>query len=168
LIGELVAELFQVPQAELERLLKSRSAAGPGPSANDLDQLRRRWKSLAEGSREEMVDHLLAFGEMRKRIDLWELYLTEAGDLTLTVDDKRYPLRAETSPALAEKLFETYKTLPESKSLVLILFSYGDAKFEPLKGTLDGLPPALERIRRDAAGRSRFEYAVLGFRPTAP
>ena len=47
------------------------------------------------------------------------------------------------------------------------MVSYGDAQFGIRKAALDGVPAALERIRSDLGNRSRFEYAVLGFRPTS-
>ncbi|HUQ72629.1 MAG TPA: hypothetical protein VM165_24080 [Planctomycetaceae bacterium] len=165
LIGELVTELFRLPEGSFTALSQ---ATGPGPSANDLAQLQARLKALAGGQSNRVVDHLLTFGEMRKRIDVWELYLQDNGAFVLTVGDKRLSFRAETAEDFATRLFEAYKTLPEPKSLVLLLVSYGDVKFQPLKAALDGLPAALDRIRIDAGTRSRLDYAVLGFRPQSP
>uniref|UniRef100_A0A7C2K2E3 Uncharacterized protein n=1 Tax=Schlesneria paludicola TaxID=360056 RepID=A0A7C2K2E3_9PLAN len=165
LIGELVTELFRLPEGTLAPLLQSRTASGPGPSASDLAQLQSRLKALGGGQSDRVVDHLLTFGEMRKRMDVWELYLQDNGSVVLTVGDKRLTFRAESADAFATRLFEAYKTLPEPKSLVLLLVSYGDAKFQSLKAMLDGLPQALDRIRTDAGDRSRLDYAVLGFRP---
>jgi hypothetical protein len=168
LVGEVVSEMFRIDPAEFDQALKNRSAAGPGPSPTDVAQLKAKLQTLTKGAPDRVVEHLLAFGEMRKRIDLWELYLTETGELILVIGEKRFTLRAETTAEIGRKLFEAYKTLPEPKSMVLILFTYGDAKFQPLKGTLDGLPAAIEQMRADSAGRSRFEYAVLGFRAHPP
>jgi hypothetical protein len=161
LIGEIVTELFKLPDGSLSAL----QSTGPGPTPNDVAQLRNRLKTLAGGESSKVVDHLLTFGEMRKRIDIWELYLQENGGFVLTVGDKRLAFRAETADEFAARLFEAYKTLPEPKSLVLLLLSYGDARFQPLKSALDGLPLAMERIRTDIGGRSRLDYAVLGYRP---
>ncbi len=165
LIGEMVAEMFQIPETVLVQLLQRRSAAGPGPSANDSQQMQDLLKKLTTESPQRVVDHLLTFGEMRKRIDIWELYLSENGQLMLTAGDKRFDLRAETTEDIGVRLFEAYKSLPEPKSMVLILLTYGDVRFRPLKATLDGMPTAIERMRMDAGGRARFEYAVLGYRP---
>lgn len=165
LIGELVAEMFRVPEAALAPLLQQRQAGGPGPSSSDLAAVRRQLQNLSGDAADRVVDHLLTFGEMRKRIDIWELYLTDAGLLVLSIGDKRFQFRAESAEDVAARLFEAYKSLPEPKTMVLILLSYGDARFGPLKATLDGLPNALQQIRADTAGRSRFEFAVLGFRP---
>jgi len=162
LIGELVTELFRLPEGSLNALT---NRTGPGPSANDIAHMQTRLKTLAGGQSDRVVDHLLTFGEMRKRIDVWELYLQDNGTAVLSVGDKRISFRADSAADFATRLFEAYKTLPEPKSLVLLLFSYGDARFQPLKATLDGLPQALDRIRTDAGTRSRLDYAVMGFRP---
>lgn len=168
LIGEMVAEMFQIPDAAVEQLFQQKNVAGPGPSASDRTQLQQRLKNLSGGSANRVIDHLLAFGEMRKRIDLWELYLSETGELTFQAGDRKHTFRADNPADFATHLFDLYKTLPESKSMVLILFSYGDARFKPLKAALDGLQDSLERMRVDSASRARFEYAVLGFRPVGP
>ena len=168
LVGEIVAELFRIPEPAVNGLLQQLSAAGPGPSADDLTQLRRRLQTLAGDSPDRVVDHLLTFGEMRKRIDIWELHLAESGEMTLTVGERHIAFRAEKPEDFATRLYDAYKTLPETKAMVLILLTYGDARYGMLKSTLDSLPLALERIRRDTADRSRFEYAVLGFRPSSP
>jgi hypothetical protein len=162
LIGELVTELFRLPDGSLSSLM---TAAGPGPSRADFAQLQSRLKSLAGGSSDRVVEHLLTFGEMRKRVDLWGLYLQDNGTILLTAGDKRMSFRAESADEFAGRLFEAYKALPEPKSLVLLLVSYGDAKFQPLKAILDGLPGGMDRIRIDLGGRSRLDYAVLGYRP---
>lgn len=166
LVGELVGEMFRIPETQLNQLLQQRLAAGPGPSANDVTQLKQRLQAMSGNSPERVIEHLLTFGEMRKRIDLWELYLADNGVLHLTVGEKRFELRGESPEDVATRLYEAYKSLPESKGMVLILFSYGDVQFKRLKGTLDGLPLAVDQIRLDTGRRSRVEYAVQGFRAT--
>lgn len=168
MIGELISEMFRVPAGMLEQLVRQRSAAGPGPSRDDLQQLLARWQSLQNGPADRLVEHLLTFGEMRKRMDIWELYLQENGDCMFQVGNRRLTFRGETPEAFATRLFEAYKTLPEPKSLVLVLLSYGDAKFHLRKAAFDGLPVALERIRQDGGQHSRFDYAILGYRPSPP
>lgn len=165
MIGEMVAEMFRLPEGTVEKALQE-ATKGPGPSASDLTQMRQRWKSLARGQAPQVVEHLLTFGELKKRVDLWEVYLTDTGVLRATVGERRLERRAESAEDVATALFDFYKSLPESKGMVLVLVTYGDAKFKSLKATLDGLPLALERIRQDAGGRARFDYAVLGFRPS--
>ena len=111
------------------------------------------------------MEHLLTFHELRKRCDLWDLYIQDDGLIVLTVNGQRQALRAEDATTFADRVFEAYKALPQPKSLVLILVSYGDARLGVRQAVLDGLPGALERIRADDESRSRYDFAVLGFRP---
>lgn len=165
LIGEMVVELFRVPESAVNAVVREKSAIGPGPSAVEIRQLKDQMKKLAADRGEEIVDHLLTFHEVRKRCDLWDLYIQDDGQVVLTVDSKRQVLRAEKTEAFSSRLFDAYKSLPQPKSLVLVLVSYGDARLGVRQAVIEGLPAALERIRADDEGRSRYDFAVLGFRP---
>lgn len=167
LIGDMIGDVFHIPEASLKQMLQQRRTTGPGPSADDLTQAQARWKAILGNPGPAIVDHLLTFGEMRKRVDIWEVYVQDNGTTVMTVGAKRQTFRAESSTAFSSRLFDAYKALPEPKSMVLVMVSYGDAQFGLRKAALEGVPVALERIRKDIGNRSRFEYAVLGFRPTA-
>jgi hypothetical protein len=166
LIGDVVAQVFRADPAVVDQLVRLRQRGGGGPTAAELEQLQARWKSLMTGGADAMVEHLLTFGELRKRCDLWELYLRDDGQFQLTVGDRQAEFRADTPELFAERLFEAYKSLPQPKSMVLVLFSYGDARLKLLRAGQNGLPLALEQIRADLADRSRCEFATMGFRPT--
>ena len=165
LIGELVVEMFRLPESAVEAVVREKSPVGPGPSSADVRQLKSQLSRMAAANGTEIVDHLLTFHELRKRCDLWELYIHDDGQIVLTVGDQRLKLRAEDPAAFTARLFEAYKSMPQPKSLVLILISYGDARLGVRQAVLEGLPGALERIRLDDEGRSRYDFAVLGFRP---
>lgn len=168
LIGEMVVELFRLPESAVDAVVRQKSAVGPGPTATEIRQLKRQLQSLSQERGEEIVEHLLTFHELRKRCDLWELYIQDDGQIVFTVGSQRQAFRAELTEAFSSRLFDAYKALPQPKSLVLILVSYGDARLGVRQAVLDGLPPALERIRADDEGRSRFDFAVLGYRPESP
>lgn len=164
-IGEMVSEMFRVPDEQLQKWLTERRTNGPGPSTTDLAQVRTRWQKLMEGNSSAVVDHLLTFGELRKRVDLWDVYLQDDGSTRLTIGERSFTFRAESTEAFATQFYDRYKSLPEPKSMVLVMIAYGDAQFRLRKSALDGVPQALTRIRQDSGGRTRYEYAVLGFRP---
>ena len=168
LVGEMVAELFRLPETTVDSIVQDRRALGPGPNAADIRQLKNQLQRLSKDRGEEIVEHLLTFNELRKRCDLWELYIQDDGQIVFTVGNQRQTMRAEDTGAFASKLFDAYKSLPQPKSLVLILVSYGDARLGVRQAVLDGLPAALEKIRADDEGRSRYDFAVLGFRPEQP
>lgn len=163
-IGEMIVELFRAPESDVAKLL-GETPSSPGPTAAEVRQLRQQWRRLAEDRGEEVVEHLLTFHELRKRCDLWDLYIQDDGQIVLTVNRQRQMLRAEEADAFSTRLFEAYKALPQPKSLVLLLVSYGDARLGVRQAVLDGLPAALERIRADDESRSRYDFAVLGYRP---
>ncbi|HAW28849.1 MAG TPA: hypothetical protein DCY03_12135, partial [Planctomycetaceae bacterium] len=75
-----------------------------------------------------MVKHFLTYDELTKRSDIWELYLTENGVFRLKIGAKSTDFRADTSQDFVDRFYAVYKTVPQPKSLVIILFSYGDAR----------------------------------------
>ncbi|GIX05281.1 MAG: hypothetical protein KatS3mg114_1150 [Planctomycetaceae bacterium] len=115
-------------------------------------------------SPERVWEHLVRYAEIRKRIDLWQLHLTEQGECVLCTGLQRIVFRADTAPAFAQRLFETYKQLPEPKSVVLILVTWGDVRFVWRKAATEGLATAVDLMRQDSGQRIRFDYALLGYR----
>ena len=77
----------------------------------------------------------------------------------------REGFRARTAEEFADKLYAAYKSLPQPKSLVVIMLSWGDARADVREAALRALPIVTERMRQNAGGFIRFEYAVLGFQP---
>lgn len=165
-VGSLVRELFGAKDPEVAARLRPGTADAPGLSTADIARIRQRFQALGQAKTDEVIDHLVTFEEMRKRCDVWELYLQDNGVCVLTFGDKRLEFRGETRAQFANRLYEAYKTLPQPKSLVIVLMSYGDARFGDRQAAFDALPDALERMRNDTAGRTRFEYAILGYRVT--
>lgn len=168
LVGEMVVELFRLPESAVDAIVKDRTSLGPGPGAAEISRLKEQLQKLSKDRGDEVVKHLLTFNELRKRCDLWELYIQHDGQIVFTVGNQKQTIRAEDTETFQSRLFDAYKALPQPKSLVLILVSYGDARLGVRRAVLNGLPSALERIRVDDEGRSRFDFAVLGFRPDQP
>lgn len=168
LAGDLVAELFQVPQELVDNSLKPRTQSEAVRSPAETEKLRTAFKELAQQRGREVVRHLLTFEELRKRCDIWELYIEENGIIRFSTGKQKHSFRANTSDAFVGQLFARYKTLPQPKGLVIILVSYGDARAGTRQVVLEGLPKATDRMRADSNGRSRFEYAILGYTPDGP
>jgi hypothetical protein len=171
-LGELVNELFQIPPDEFSRLLDSARSPSLPENSLERDRLTQRWKSLASQSPGRVIEHLLSYEEIRKRCDVWTLHIDAQGILTLSDGTRtaklRIPLTAQddvNSEALVNDLFHWYRTLPQAKSLVVILLTYDrDARIYLTEAIRLVLPVWAARMQADAAGRSRFEYADLGFR----
>ncbi|MBX3436096.1 MAG: hypothetical protein KF861_01305 [Planctomycetaceae bacterium] len=165
LLGDLVTELFQVPRSAISDVLTPPGAATPAVSAEQREHLAARFRELSLQSTGRMIRHLLSFDEMKKRCDLWELHIDETGWFTLRAGSEVREFRANTPEEFADRLFAIYKSLPEPKSLVVIMLSYGDARADVREAAIQGLPRVTERMRQHAGGLVRFEYAVIGFQP---
>jgi len=169
-LGRIFGELFRIPEATIQKIIKQRNQDAAGLSPAEALALKKEFQSLASSRGEEVVDHLLTFVEMKKRFDVWELYLQENGAIVVTAGTHQKRLQTgivRTSKQFSDELFKLYKSFPQTKSIVLILVSYGDSRLVHRAAVIKGLPLVAERMRADSNGTARFEYAVLGYRPGA-
>jgi hypothetical protein len=157
-LGALVAELFDLPEDEIERLLKSRSP-------EESDRIRRALAELAANRGSQAVRHILTLAELRKRCDIWQIHVGDDNTLEFRFEERRVRFRADSAERFENELFKQYKNLPQPKSLVVILLSWGDADLKSRAEAIEGLENASERMRIDTDRRTRFEYAVLGYIP---
>jgi myosin heavy subunit len=167
-VAELMPELFDLSDDAIQQLIKTRAPENTRLTPEQIERLRREFKKLADKKPEAALRHLLTFDEMRKRCDLWQLYVTDSGVAILNADRHTHRFRANTADEFEAELFQRYKLLPESKSLVIILVSHGDLSAGAYEALTDGLPRATRRMAQDVAGRTRFEYGVLGFTNDPP
>ncbi len=165
LFGELVTELFGLPESVVSQVLTPAGAASPAASAEQREFLNARFRELSLQNAGRMIRHLLSYEEMRKRCDLWELHIDETGWFSLRAGKEKRGFRATTPEEFSDKLYSVYKSLPQPKSLVVIMLSYGDTRGEIRDAAERGLPVVSERMRRNTAGFIRFEYAILGYQP---
>ncbi len=165
LLGELVSQLFNVPDETIAEVLTPAGADQPAASAEQRTFLEEQFRELSMQRASRMIRHLLSYEEMRKRCDLWELHIDETGWFNLKAGKQERGFRAATSTEFASRFYAIYKSLPEPKQLVVIMLSYGDARADVREAAIQGLPRVTERMRQDAGGSFRFEYAVLGFQP---
>ena len=74
LVGQLASELFNLPDETIERLLKQRFVDDP-PTEKEIDAMKDEFRKLRGRRGQEVLKHLLTFHELRKRCDLWEVYV---------------------------------------------------------------------------------------------
>jgi len=169
-LGQLFGELFHIPEATIQKIANRRASDEAVLSPAEIAALKAEFKSLSTARADQVVDHLLTFSEMKKRFDVWELYLQDDDSLLITAGANRKRLAPddiETPELFADEFFKLYKSFPQTKSIVLILVSYGDSQLRYRWAVTKGLPTAAERMRLDSNGTVKFEYAVLGFRQAA-
>lgn len=164
LVGQLAAELFNLPDETVAKLLRQRFRDDAPPSDDEIAAIQEEFRRLKGRRGQEIVKHLMTFNEIRKRCEVWELHVAESGLTSLKTPDEQTEFRAETPAAFATKL-ANFRTRKESKNLVLVLLTYGDVTAPIYEAALTGLPLAIERMQLEAAGRTRFEYGVLGIEP---
>ncbi|WP_417384824.1 hypothetical protein [Gimesia sp.] len=165
LVGEMAQQLFQLPDSLLDPLLKAKPDPDSEQTKAEIERIKKQLQELAGGKAIDVVKHFLTYDELTKRSDIWELYLTENGVFRLKIGAKSTDFRADTPQDFVDRFYAVYKTVPQPKSLVIILFSYGDARASVRFAATQGLPLVAERMRTDSSGRTRYEYAVMGFAP---
>ncbi|MCA9115671.1 MAG: hypothetical protein KDA79_11350, partial [Planctomycetaceae bacterium] len=166
--GQILGEFFQLPETLIDQVLRQQAQTRPPPSPEEQEQLRQKLRGFSELRGRELIRHLLTYDELRKRSDIWEIHLSPGGLVEFRSNGIVRRFRAETIEEFAFGMFATYKSLPEPKGLVILLMSYGDILVGQRRAAMAGLPIVTDRMRRDSGGRTRFEYAVLGFEPDRP
>jgi hypothetical protein len=157
-LGTLVAEMFNLPSEALEQVLRAHSPA-------EAERIRKAVRDLSANRSSEAVRHILTLAELEKRCDLWQVHIRDDGGYVFTANDHTSRFRADSPERFASELFKQYKSLPQPKSLVLILLSWGDAALQSRTAAVDGLELVVDRMRADTDRRSRFEYSLLGYIP---
>lgn len=163
IVGELAAELFRVPPELARAALQPQADTVLSPE--EVEKLREELSRFGQMQADELVRHLLTYNELRKRADIWDVHIGESGVITFETGERTLRFRADTPAQFADHLFDHYKTLVQPKGLVVILLSWGNARALWREAALQGIPVAAMRMRDDSGGRTRFEYAVLGYRP---
>lgn len=168
-VGQIVRELFRIPERQLNKILQPRSKTeSSGLSTSDIADLKTQLQQLADSHGAQVVDHLLTFNEMRKQFDIWELYMNEDGSLLITVgqDGRRVTSKPIASPEeFVDVVLRVRDQFPPTRDNVLLLCSYGDCRLFNRLSMTRGLPAISERLRKDRRGSQNFEYAVFGYRP---
>lgn len=167
-IGEILTELFQVPQELVDEMLAARQATQQPLSPDEVQRMREAFAQFAIKRGREIVKHLITYDELRKRCDVWEIYVKTNGVVLFTTGQEVFEFRVQDQEDFLRKVDSRVRSLSEPKGLVIILFSHGDARLGVLDSILKGLPELTERLRRASNGRTRFEYALLGYSPEGP
>lgn len=170
-LGQILRELFKIPETTLNQFLQPRSKNEVGGiSPADLADLKARFHQLANSQGDEIVDHLLTFNEMRKQFDVWELYMQEDGSLLFTIGPDRQRIKSkviESPEVFVDTVLQVGKKFPSTKSNILMLCSYGNCRLRHRLAMSRGLPAIAERMRGDGGSMQKFDYAVFGYRPAA-
>lgn len=170
-LAETLSELFKIPEKDIENVLNSRRPPGVRTTA-DVERLKERFRQIAVEQSGRVVSHLLTYEEIRKRCDIWDVHVTPNNFLTLSSNDKTLKLQIPldisedfVQQEFVDQFIELANTLPEPKSLVIALLTYERASQRwAVQGVRESLPQIVLRLNFESAGRTRYDYAELGFR----
>lgn len=171
-LASLMTEVFQIPPSEIQRLLSNARIPALEQSPQEMERVRDEFQKLSQQRRGRMIEYLLTYDEIRKRCDVWDFHVDGNGIMTMTAGERTKRIRL---PTLANddvdiqqfnaEVYQWYRSLPQPKSLVVILLTYDrTARIATMDGVRRALPELVSRMHADYLGQVRFEYADLGFR----
>ncbi|MDA1015046.1 MAG: hypothetical protein O3A00_11425 [Planctomycetota bacterium] len=178
--GDLVGELFQVPEATVNKTIKTldtataaaASLANPLPKPK-VQELREAFRQMAAHRGRDAVRHVLVHHQMAKRLELWEIYIDRVGRVRFQAGDKTFNFQFrdddsdsqdETEAKFIKRVYTSYQSLkPHGKSVVILLVTF-DRKISYLylRPILRALPQITDRMQRDSLGSAHYEFAVMG------
>lgn len=155
-LAALVAEWLKLDPQEVAKLL----AAG---SAEAREKLLAALQRLKPDERAAMLQKLLATDAVRKVSDVWDVYVADNNQIRVKSGDWSTSFRAESVDEFELHFLEWYRSLPPTRSLVVVTVSWGDAAARTREAVRGGIVRALERIRTDRGGKTVFEYVPIGY-----
>ena len=198
LVSQSLAQMFRLSPAAMQQALKPLMTNAQ--SKADLEKLRAMLDDLQKKKPHQIVRHVVKVRELLKRCDVWELHVDRRNIAQLSIagktrqfryaatplkltgdDDKDQPERRryfqELKKDFESKLFGVYKSLPQTKNVIIVLISRGPETtvgtyFAAKLGTQDmadhvatSSVPRVHVVYTDL-GKLRFEPA--GTRETDP
>jgi hypothetical protein len=171
-LGRLIVELFNVPQEDVEKVLNNPGAGGVARSPQEVAALRKQFEEMAAAKSGRMIKHLLVFDEIRKRCDVWEVFVDSKHLVTINTGSRTVSLRLNIKengdPDLERfeaDFIDVVRGLPDPKSLVVVLLTYDrGTRLIVTEALAQVMPKITRRLADDSRGAVRFEYADLGIR----
>jgi len=181
LVGQVLGELFRIPPEILDKAFAGVSGVQTSRNPKDVEALKENVRALARLNPAALVAHFVKVDEWRKRCDVWEIHLTAGGQALVHFDQKVHSFRfvdpleqpqagvkpevvtAKLAERFQSQLFDYYKSLPQTKSVLILILSYGDnTTFLNRRAAIEGMKKLAVQIRADSGARIRVDYTVLG------
>lgn len=161
-IGAIVKDVLNVSEGVIQDMLRT---AGP----IERQRLQSSFEQMKARSAYGIIHHLRATEELKKRADLWEVYIGDDNTLRVTLVDQvvAQSLQVRGADQVANELAALARQQGEPKSLVIILLSWSDADRRTRDAVLEGLSRLVPVLKAEWPGK-RIEVAPLGFTPVPP
>ena len=161
-LAAMAHEQLKIPEEAVREVMAN---ATPGQARRLLEELSRAGRQSVA----EIIRYLRTNVEFRNHWDVWEVYVGADDSVRLTANDNM----------VAEKLFVTnrdnflqtvrpYFDREEPKSTVLILVSWGDAKYRMRNEVQEGVEALAGVLQGKWARPKKFYISVLGYTPQVP
>jgi hypothetical protein len=162
MIGQLVQDVLRINQDAIHGALQ-------GSDPGQRQRLRAELEEMSNKSAAAVVHHLRSTVELKKRADLWEVYIGDDNlvRLTLVGDIMAENLQVVSPDQLANALAELARQRGEPKSLVIVLLSWSNADRRTRDLTRQALEDVVTVLKADWPGK-RIEVAPLGYTPVPP
>jgi hypothetical protein len=161
-IGQLVQSVLRINQDAILEAIQ-------GAPTADRQRLRASFEEMSAKSAAAVIHHLRATEELKKRADLWEVYIGDDNTVRLTLvgDVMAENLQVQSPDQLANAIAEAARQRGEPKSLVIILLSWSNADRRTRDLTRQALDDVVTVLKADWPGK-RIEVAPLGYTPVPP
>ena len=164
--GRILAEFFKVPESTINQLLRINPNEALQP--RQATELKQELGKLQQSNGRELLRMLTTYSEMKKRCNIWEVHVTDDDVVEFDNGENVSRLPFANQKGIEDSLFNAYKDSPEPRTLVILLFTYGDAGRGVREPVRLALTNVIDRMRKDRGGRNWFEYVVLGYTPDGP
>jgi hypothetical protein len=161
-IGQMVQNLLRINQDAILEALQ-------GATPVDQQKLRVEFEEIKNTSAAGIIHHLRATVELKKRADLWEVYIDDNNSVRLTLVGNVVAENVQVAEPdqLTNTLAEAARQRGEPKSLVVVLLSWSNAD----RRTRDTVRKAVDNLvtvmKAEWPGK-RIEVAPLGYTPVPP
>ena len=161
-IGQLVQNVLKINQDSILEAIQ-------GVPTADRQRLRASFEEMSSKSAAAVIHHLRATEELKKRADLWEVYIADDNTVRVTVVGEVMVenLQVASADQLANAVAEVARQRGEPKSLVIILLSWSNADRRTRDLTRQALDDVTTVLKADWPGK-RIEVAPLGYTPVPP
>lgn len=161
-IGQLVQGVLRINQDSILEAIA-------GAPAGDRQRLRASFEEMSTKSAAAVIHHLRATDELKKRADLWEVYIGDDNTVRVTIvgEVMAEHLQVVSPDQLANAVAEVARQRGEPKSLVIILLSWSNADRRTRDLARQALDDVVTVLKADWPGK-RIEVAPLGYTPVPP
>lgn len=163
-IGGIFREMLNVDDKYIRSALAGRSVREIAAIADEFQKLKESKKAAA------IVRHLRKAAEFRKRCDFWEFHISADDSVRIKIRGKvvEPKLFFRNADDFATQVFDLVQRQEDPKDMVLILYSYGNARWAARRAVRAGLANLVKLLDAKWKRSRRLHVSNLGYSAEAP